>query len=355
MSSQSSLKKTTPALLVAILVLSFGTLTYFEVPMLRACKEEPLVMSGVTSINSVQLSKWNQMTTKNSLHFFHQDPVIIVETLAACLMDELCHVVYHHIPKTAGSLIASTLHPIFENGDRYKSRQWCCYERVMERFVNATDYYCLKRKLGIYEVWGDEFSQVLHTCEDKYGTGSSHAKATHKAHRYVALITTREPIQRTVSLIHQQCNSGYDKHNANFQDMCRECHYNDESQNFWNGFVGDTNRAYQTMASFILEFATNNTTGNNEGTLSAPVLLLDNSMVDDFFSLFQKVLERNASGPQLNMNVGNPNPENRSICDFGISSSMMRGLRPASTIFFDLWSGKLTRSHQRSEQYHAFP
>jgi len=53
----------------------------------------------------------------------------------------------------------------------------------------------LGQKMGIYEVRGDQYAEALETCEKQYGP---------KGHRYVGLVSTREPIQRTLSLIHEQ-------------------------------------------------------------------------------------------------------------------------------------------------------
>jgi len=212
------------------------------------------------------------------------------------------------------------------------SGEWCCYEVVMAKFWSNTEYYCTSRQIGIYEVWGNEFSQVLETCEKKYSADG---------HRYVALVSTREPIQRTISLIHQQCNSGYDKKNPKYQAFCRNCTYDDpyakDSQTFWNRFIDDTNKAFTTMQEYLTERKTlpvEEASGASRKT--SPILVIDNSMVNDFFNRMDIGLtERNL--PTIDHGVSNP--ENRSICSFGMTSQTFKLLRPSSSVFLELWSG----------------
>jgi hypothetical protein len=297
---------------------------------------------------------------------YPQNPQRFTNILFQCLEEPKCHFLYHHVPKTAGSFIASSLFPIFEHGERYRSREWCCFEIVMGKFFNNTEDYCVRRKMGVYEVRGDEYAQVLETCEEKYSDAG---------HTYVGLVTTREPIQRTLSLIHQQCNSGYDKKNPRYQAFCRNCTYDSNSEEFWQRFIDDTNNAYVTMDEYLNDrkaaaaaaavallvvaggdddFVSPSSSTIRErrssggGTTSSsssssastknksPVLVIDNSMVNDFFQRLDAGLEeRNRATIQR----GETNPEDLSVCNFGMTSRMFKLLRPANSVFLDLWSG----------------
>lgn len=196
--------------------------------------------------------------------------------------------------------------------------------------------------MGIYEVRGNEFSQVLETCEQEYAK---------QGHTYVGLVSTREPVQRTISLIHQQCNSGYREKNPRYQAFCRNCTFDmnsPDSVSFWTQFVEDTNIAFQTMDDYIATrkslphiHPTSNSSNNNshdkKTKMKAPILVIDNSMVNDLFYILDVGLKKNNKPP---LKRGRENAEKKlAICNFGMTSAMLKRLQPASTIFLDLWSG----------------
>jgi hypothetical protein len=72
---------------------------------------------------------------------------------------------------------------------------------------NIADY--CNRKLGIYEVlgWAD-FLQVVQTWMKHY-ENQQNAAPTPMQQRAVVLTSFRAPVLRTISAIHQQCNSGW--------------------------------------------------------------------------------------------------------------------------------------------------
>lgn len=234
--------------------------------------------------------------------------------------------------------------------------------------------YCLQRKIGIFELWGDEFQQVMTTCvqeaQQRLHQETDMDKATSK-HSYVALVSTREPIQRTVSLIHQQCNSGYHLKTEQYQAYCRNCSYTEQTAHFWDDhFIHHTNQGYQQLYSYLVANA-------SFPSLGIPVLVVDSPMIYDMFDLFQQgLVERGRSlvdgTPRVPVTTPQPdnitswpqplslrrpqsipttiasasssassvksNTEDLGICNFGATSQVMRLLQPASSYYFKLWS-----------------
>ena len=284
--------------------------------------------------------------SKNSYYdivLYPQNRKFVIETILKCWdlqqqqqpssTKKNCHLMYHHLPKTGGTYIASKLFPMFENGTRYKSNEWCCHEILMEKFYNNTQEYCTQKRIGIYEVWGDEYYEVLETCRKLY-----------PQELYVGLISIREPIQRTLSLIHQQCNSGYSKKNSLYQEYCRNCTYNTESSiSFWDPtFVNNTNRQYLSTLDFIERQQQPSVGGEGRSSSSSspstiPLFYVDSSMINDFFTRLSHGM-RLRNSTLLDNAREIVNVENRSICDFGMKSSMIKKLRPSidaySTIFY---------------------
>ena len=270
---------------------------------------------------------------------YPQDPDVVVETILKCWdqPSNRCHLMYHHLPKTGGTYIASKLNPMFENASRYRSGEWCCHDVLMDKFYNNTHDYCYQKRIGIYEVWGDEYYEVLEACRTLY-----------PQELYVGLISLREPIQRTLSLIHQQCNSGYHKKNSLYQEYCRNCTYTDDTTSaarFWDStFVQNTNRQYLSTLDFIRQQQQRNdrdSAADHEATRSSstttiPLLYVDSSMINDFFTRLSHGMRlRNSSLLDDAREI--VNVENRSICDFGIKSSMIKKLQPSIDAYATIW------------------
>jgi hypothetical protein len=139
----------------------------------------------------------------------------------------------------------------------------------MRKCFQNTETHCVQNKMGIlYQVRGDEYTQVLQACEGNYSEAG---------HTYVGMVTTREPIQRTLSSIHQQCNTGFREKDPSYQAFCRnDCTYDRSSEAFWQRFLDETNNAYITMNAYL----------NAQKAAKSPMLVIDSSMVND---LFQKV------------------------------------------------------------------
>jgi len=258
----------------------------------------------------------------------------------SCQLDPACRIIYHHVQKTGGSLVASRLNPIIEEnsegintGEQYNATRWCCGPNMMKRFRERPDYYC-GLKLGIYETDGPIFGEVVRTCRQKTADAAgAKEESSVKRTREVAFITMREPIQRTMSQVNQQCNKGYDKKRPEVQAICDKCDYNwNKSGHFFDQFVTETNELYTGMARtipFVLE---------QFRGVESHLLILDSVDIDSFFSDIEIASGR--SFPQGGEK--GENTEKVGHCSFPMPSSMMRGLKPALEVYRNWTMGKET-------------
>jgi hypothetical protein len=282
----------------------------------------------------------NAASASSSTLVFSASPSAFLNLFADCLADPTCHLLYHHVQKTGGSNLASRLYPLLNN-ETYQSKDWCCNQKLVDRFHNATDDFCLTKKMSIYEVSALQFQHVLSTCT-----------ASNKKHRYIALISLREPIQRTLSMIHHQCNKNFEFKNAAEQAICKSCQYNKDSDAwFWDQFTNQTNEIYVDL----LQVLQDHQPPPNNDALS--FLLLDNAMIDAFFELMgehellvasagddaDRTISASASTSQEHQQAPAPrsNSEKTHICNFGMTSSMMKDLRISQLIYRGLTAGYL--------------
>ena len=242
-----------------------------------------------------------------------------VVTLLDCMKSDTCHILYHHIQKTGGSYVASRLFPVFE-GRSYNSTEWCCNDKfLIERFRLNPQDYC-SRKLSIYEIKTDDFAEIHQTCHDIY-----------PSRKFVTLISIREPIQRTLSMIHHQCNKNFDLKNPYEQAMCRTCAYVNDSIPFWDSFVRQTNTLYANLMDVMQH---RNLRLRHLGRRKPTWLILDNLLIDPFFDL----LEISISNKIIK---GRWNKEKTKICNFGMPSIMMKNLIPAQAVYNGIVGGYL--------------
>jgi len=189
---------------------------------------------------------------------------------------------------------------------------------MMDQFWNNTEKYCTKQNIVPLEVYGTDYEQILDTCETKY---------SQSGHTYVGLVTIREPIQRTLSKIHQLCNSNRSR-SPTITKHCQECAYHDGSAAFWQGKLNNTNRRYQEVDAYLSKrFVSPHKTN--------PILVIDSTMINDLFEKLNMGLEeRNL--PKIPK--GESNPEDLSVCAFAMTSHMFKQLRTASLIYLNLWT-----------------
>ena len=280
------------------------------------------VSSEETSIHPSPVSVGvaaNETNTKqqgNQLSVYHPSNAKLFSSIfVSCQLDPECRIMYHHVQKTGGSLVASRMHPIIA-GESYNSKKWCFGKKMMNRFRNRTDYYC-NLKLGIYEMNGPQFGEVVNTFRHIHSHGNM---------REVAFVTIREPIQRTLSHLHQVCNRGFKTDLTDKErKMCKACSYADHPQ-FFSRFVKDTNDMYTGIASAIPGIL------EQFRGLQSHLLILDRADIDSFFNDIQQI-----SG--ITFPQGRSNTERKEICSFGMTSEMMRALKPAVEVYRNITKG----------------
>lgn len=229
---------------------------------------------------------------------FAQNTDTFVERFADCIQDEKCHVLYHHVQKTGGSFLASSLYPVL-NQLPYISKIWCCGNNFMDRFRVDKQHYC-DLKFAVYEVYGGQFEEVVSTCQDHYDENN---------HRALALVTVREPIQRTLSNIHQQCNKGYHKQSPEKQAICKRCSYRQDSA-FWDGMVQENNKVYSQLLY----------------NLPVDSFVIDSLMISNFLMLLERSI-------QQKIPTGKLNQERKDVCDFHMPSDMFKRLIPSQLAY----------------------
>lgn len=275
--------------------------------------------------------------TKDTLFYYH-NPENFVKKFSDCLFEgDRCHVLYWHVQKTGGSYLASRLYPIFNLGKFYNSRAWCCNDKFMkhEFWPNVTTY-CSKQ-LGVYEVRAEEYLEVIQACQGFREKEENNATETGR-HRYIGLISVREPIQRSVSAIHQKCNVHSGKLDQNAHQICERCSYDEEGADkpFYEKIVNETNAVYSGMKNNIL----------SDPNLDIPLYIIDNEHINDFFGKLEDDINLRAIGAARHFNrtfhfpQGKSNSENpHKLCDFGMPSELMRQHRASLQVYHWLWSG----------------
>jgi hypothetical protein len=200
-----------------------------------------------------------------------------------------------------------------------------------EFWPNVTKY-CSK-KLGVYEVRPEEYLQVVQACQDFRENDSETRR-----HRYIGLISVREPIERSVSAIHQKCNVHSGKLLPKTHDICERCSYdNDTDKAFYDKIVNETNGVFTGMKEHLL----------SDPNVDIPLYIIDNEQIDDFFWKLEDLLNLNLRAHKdyhfngtFHFPDGKSNVEKSDkLCDFGMPSVLMRHHRTSLDIYHWLWSG----------------
>jgi len=242
-------------------------------------------------------------TTENGRIIFGIYPTNFVGGFANCMEDETCHIIYHHVQKSGGTFIASTFYPLLNN-KKYNSQFWCCDYKFMNRFRANPEKYC-KLKLGVYEVLGDQLKEVVDTCQKVYAEQNHHA---------ITIATVRDPVQRTVSWIHQQCNKNYDRMKE-FQPVCDRCSYY-EDQEMWDSMVErQINHYLQLSYSLPLDIYT-----------------IEDVMIDQFLAMLATRLNRQ-------LPKGYANAETKQVCDFHVPTVLFKKFNNARRVYRELLTG----------------
>jgi hypothetical protein len=271
----------------------------------------------LSALPTVQRTGETKSVVTKSYLTFTSSPPTFVDAVVNCILSDTCHILYHHVQKTGGSSVASRLFPVVDHRE-YNSSEWCCNEKLLDRFRLNPHEYC-SRKLSVYEVKASQYHEIMETCKHLY-----------PSHEYLALISIREPIQRTLSMIHHQCNKNFDHKNEKEQSVCSNCTYTPESAWFWDQFTIQTNTIYMELLDMVQTDTRHRQLHHLPTKLTW--LFLDNFMIDPFLDLFRQTMK-------VNLTHGKSNKENTHVCNFGMTSSMMKELRRSQMIYASLVGG----------------
>eukprot|EP00977_Amphora_coffeiformis_P003369 scaffold624_cov176-Amphora_coffeaeformis.AAC.1 len=95
--------------------------------------------------------------------------------------------------------------------------------------------------------------------------------------RFLALASIREPIQRTLSMIHQVCNKNFNGLPSEEKAICKRCSYSGDDKVYWDDHCLKTNQAYANLTYRIP---------------SADLLIIDSMFLDKFFAMVEAALEQ---------------------------------------------------------------
>ena len=209
---------------------------------------------------------------------------------------------------------------------------------MMQRVNGNVSHYCEHNKFGIYEVTAHQYSSVIQSClnHTNFQQQREHDTLT-GPNDIIGLMTIREPIQLTLSQLHHQCNKNFKQKSLQEQKMCKSCNYL-KNQTYFMEYVKQTNLVYLDIAREIptlLSFLDGQRESNRE-TLDViyGMMILDQADLDPFFKSLESRLPQGVSIPE-----GRGNEENTKHCYFGITSHMMKALRPSLEIYRYLSSG----------------
>ena len=327
----------------------------------------------------------------NLLNIYAHNPNKFVTSFLHCAFhSDSCHIHYHHVQKTGGSRLASRLNPVLSNppGVKYSSKKWCCGDDMMERFYRDVNFYCNNNKFGIYEVSATNFTEVVKTCFNYNNEsaldlpGNGHLQLQRRQHQnqkneLMSLMTIREPIQLTLSQIHHQCNKNFNQKSKEEKEICRQCSFQ-KNPDYFLSYVEQTNLVYKEIRRslpILLDLFDNSdgdddksndvnygidddniigSSGHDNEIItkergkkalqrrisrhnSNQIMILDQADIDSFFLLLEKHAPLGIMVPE-----GRGNEERTGTCNFGMSSVMMKSLKPALEIYRILTGGVLS-------------
>lgn len=322
----------------------------------------------------------NKTKTKTTAFHYHHKPADFVETVVECIKDDECGILYHHVPKSGGS----TMQHVFK-GLNYKMRYYssCCIEfdlvmgrstesrSIFNHFKEDPSKYCARKFQG-YEVYGGQFGTVVITCMNIVSTSSSSKNTRNKddgntdekeeqqkeekgRRRFITLSSYREPMSRTISWIEQACNKGLEKRPKKVVQACSRCRYEGEDKIIWDGFANDTLKTFRHLDYVNRKLKSDVDKKNDESVskenndttavaksviVPVDVLMINLDDMDDFFVKLNETLtaeeqesETNPYKNSLKLDNTHVNKKKKGNCNFGMTSSMMKMLMPASDVY----------------------
>jgi hypothetical protein len=198
----------------------------------------------------------------------------------------------------------------------YSSKEWCCHDSFMtKRFRSDPEGYC-RRQLGVYEVRSHHFAEVIETCQNI-------STMMLDNHTFLGMISIREPLEQTISAIHQQCNVHSGALEEPFRSICERCSYSGNDTSYFDRVTNGTNAIFQGIQSVIVD-----------PSLKVPILILDNVDITDFFQHVEShatnVLRKFGtltSNETFHFPLGRTNSQDKvpdRLCDFAMPATMMK-------------------------------
>lgn len=233
---------------------------------------------------------------------FHLHSDEFVDAIADCFTDKNCNILYYHFGKSGGSDIEDKMFGIFP-----PAMGSCCGADLMKQFNSTPKRFC-RAKFSSYQVPKETFlEQILPTCMNMTNT------------RALVLASFREPIRRGLSDIHQLCNKNIGLRTPEVRSACERCSY-ERDREFWDNRMTYFNKQYLGLLGIVTAQVPNTT-----------VLTIES--VD--LSLFYSLLNTHSPGNSFDLTTRS-NPEEKSLCSFGFTSDMMRGLRLSEDVYRSL-------------------
>lgn len=229
-----------------------------------------------------------------------------LNTLTSCIQNPECNIYFQHVPKTGGTTIEKRLYPkLWE--------QSCCTQKIMKNFYQNTSHYCRKKFISL-QVDGKQFKRVVQKCRNIDSRVNK---------PIVVLTTTREPIGRLLSGIHEICNKNLWTRSDNAKKACRTCNY-DRDEEFWLKFTIISNEMYHDQYNFVLR--------SLALLENVKVLYVDTRDISDLFDRLLQLMPE-LEGDVILGDENTFNPEALKTCNFGLKSAMIKALSPSLDIY----------------------
>ena len=247
-------------------------------------------------------------TTRSKNINFRLEPTEFVSELMNCFDDDKCRIYFYHFGKSGGSGLENRMFKVFPPYQDSFMRG-----KLLKQFREEPRKLCLA-KFSSYQVSSPEFvNTIIPTCMKE--TGGSRA---------IILVSFREPIQRSLSFIHQMCNKYQRNRSPETRQACSRCSY-DLDPAFWNERMQNCNQEYVDLQTMI-----------NTKTANTSILSVD--MVDLSFLYEKLFLATNHQAFQQQPHTTNAEAVQR--CNFGFKSEMFRNLATSSEVYRNLTLAK---------------
>lgn len=249
----------------------------------------------------------SQPTHHNNINF-RLEPDHFVDELTSCFHDDDCRVRYLHFGKSGGSGLENRMFKVFPPyQDSFMRGQ------LLQRFKGNPNDFC-NAKFSSYQVSSpDLINTIIPTCMKETGSDA----------RVIILVSFREPLQRSLSYIHQMCNKFQRHRNKVTRQACSRCSYEQDLE-FWNDHIQHFNQEYKELQEV--------TTAKLDNASVLSVDMVDLSLLYD--KLFAVTHHEAFAIPQTT------NAEATQRCNFGLKSGMFRGLAPSSEVYRNLTLAK---------------